>query len=240
MKRLKVLGFLSAIVFVAGCASTKVTNVTPMMAGTLPRQKNIWVYDFVAAPADMPANASIAGQVSAPSTPPTPEEIETARKYGALLAQRLVEDIQAMGMPATLASASSQPQVGDGVIRGYLVSTEGGGASGLAQRFVIGFGQGITEMDTVVEGYAVTPTGWKKMGSGTLSSSGNKTPGLILPAAVAIATANPIGLIVVGGAKIAGAATGRSGLEGRAKSTADEIAAQLKIRFQDRGWIAQS
>ena len=60
-----------------------------------------------------------------------------------------------------------------------------------------------------------------------------------MPAAVAIATANPVGLIVVGGVKIIGAATGRSGLEGRANATADEIAAKLKIRFQDRGWIPQ-
>jgi hypothetical protein len=48
-----------------------------------------------------------------------------------------------------------------------------------------------------------------------------------------------VGLIVVGGLKIAGAATGRSGLEGRAKATADEIAAQLKVRFQDRGWVPE-
>ena len=56
---------------------------------------------------------------------------------------------------------------------------------------------------------------------------------------MAIATANPVGLIVVGGLKIYGAASGRTGLEGRAKSTADEIAAQPKLRFQDRGWMAQ-
>jgi hypothetical protein len=56
-------------------------------------------------------------------------------------------------------------------------------------------------MDTVVEGYTVTPQGWRQLGSGTLTSSGSKTPGLVVPAAVAIATANPIGLIVVGGAK---------------------------------------
>jgi hypothetical protein len=65
-------------------------------------------------------------------------------------------------------------------------------------------------------------------------------PGMVVPAAVTIATGNPIGLIVVGGAKIIAAASGRTGLEGRAKATADEIAAQLKIRFQDRGWIAQN
>ncbi len=60
---------------------------------------------------------------------------------------------------------------------------------------------------------------------------------MVVPAAVALATANPIGLIVVGGAKLYGETSGRSGLEGRAKATAAEIAAQLKVRFQDRGWI---
>jgi hypothetical protein len=44
------------------------------------------VYDFIAAPADMPADSSIGGQMSAPSTPPTAKEIETGRKYGAQIA----------------------------------------------------------------------------------------------------------------------------------------------------------
>jgi len=149
----------------------------------------------------------------------------------------LVKDIQAMGMPATLAGPGSTPQVGDGIVRGYIVSTEGGNTGSMVKRMVIGFGSGTAEMDTVVEGYLVTPTGWRELGSGTLTSEGNKTPGLVVPAAVAIATANPVGLIVVGGIKIYGAASGRTGLEGRAKSTAEEIATQLKIRFQDRGWI---
>jgi hypothetical protein len=65
-----------------------------------------------------------------------------------------------------------------------------------------------------------------------------KTTGTIVPAAVTIATGNPIGLIVVGGLKLVSETSGRTGLEGRAKATADAIAEQLKIRFQDRGWIS--
>ena len=64
-------------------------------------------------------------------------------------------------------------------------------------------------------------------------------PGMIVPAAVTLATGNPIGLIVVGGVRLSAAAIGGTGLQARAKSTADEIAAQLRIRFQDLGWIAQ-
>ena len=229
---------LVALVVVAGCASTNVTQQTPMSNPGLARPNQIWVYDFVAASSDMPADSSLAGQVGAPSTPPTAEELETGRKYGAMIAKELVKDIQNMGMPAISAGPGSSPQVGDGVIRGYIVSTEGGSKGSMVKRMVIGFGAGTAEMDTVVEGFMMTPQGLRKLGSGTLTSSGNKTPGLMVPAAVAIATANPVGLIVVGGAKIYGAASGRSGLEGRAKSTADEIAVQLKIRFQDRGWIS--
>jgi hypothetical protein len=234
----KAIGLLLVVAMLAGCASTNVTPQTPMTAPGLARPNQIWVYDFVAAPSDMPTDSSLAGQVGAPSTPPTPEEIETGRKYGAMIAQQLVTDIQNMGMPAIEAGPGSSPQVGDAIIRGYIVSTEGGGAGNMVKRMVIGFGSGTAEMDTVVEGYLMTPQGLRKLGSGTLTSAGNKTPGLIVPAAVAIAAANPVGLIVVGGVKIYGAASGRSGLEGRAKATADEIATQLRIRFQDRGWIA--
>ena len=230
----RIVVYLFALVVVAGCASTNVTQQTPMSSPGLARPNQIWVYSFVAAPADMPADSSISGQMSAPSTPPTAEQIETGRKYGAQIAQQLVVDIQAMGLSAVQAGPGSSPQVGDGAIRGYLVSVQGGGA---VKRFVIGFGYGTSEMDTVVEGYAVTPQGWRKLGSGTLSSSGSKTPGMVVPAAVAIASGNPIGLIVVGGLKVYGEASGRNKLEGRAKATADAIAEELKVRFQDRGWI---
>jgi hypothetical protein len=232
--RNRTISLLFAVALLAGCASTNVTEQTPMVSPGLARPNQIWVYDFTADPTKVPADSSISAALSAPSTPPTAEDLETGRQLGAAIAKDLVADIQAMGLPTAQAGPGAAPQVGDGVIRGYLVSVEGGST---AKRFVIGFGAGSSELDTVVEGYAVTPQGWRKLGSGTLSSSGNKMPGMVAPAAVAIATGNPIGLIVVGGMKIYGEASGRNTLEGRAKATADAIAEQLKIRFQDRGWI---
>ena len=227
------LTLVFALALLLGCASTKVTQQTPLAAPGLARPNQIWVYDFAASAADVPADSSIASMVD-PSTP-TADQVQTGRRLGALIADNLVADIQAMGLPAIHATPGVSPQNGDGVIRGYLVSVQGGGA---VKRFVIGFGYGTSEMDTVVEGYVMTPQGLRKLGSGTLTSSGNKTPGVIVPAAVTIASGNPIGLIVVGGTKVLGEATGRNTLEGRAKATADEIADQLRIRFQDRGWIS--
>lgn len=234
----RIVLYLFALIVFAGCASTTVTEQTPISYPSLPRPNNIWVYNFVASPADVPADSPLRYRFVAPSTPETAQDIETGRALGALIAKDLVADIQAMGLPAAQAGPGTSPQVGDGVIRGYIISLEGGGTGAAAQRFVVGFGAGSSEMDTVVEGYVMTSEGLRKLGSGTLSSSGGKTPGAAVPAAVAIATGSPIGLIVVGGAKLYGELSGRSGLEGRAKATAGEIAEQLRIRFQDRGWIS--
>jgi hypothetical protein len=230
----RVILCLFTLVGLAGCAKTSVTEQTPMRDFGLARPNRILVYNFIANPADMPPDASIASAVSAPSTPPTAEQLATGRQLGAQIAAELVTDIQNMGLSAVQVGPGSSPQVGDGVIRGYLVSAEGGGA---VKRFIIGFGSGASELDTVVEGFAMTPQGLRRLGSGTLSSAGGKTPGVVVPAAVAIATGNPVGLIVVGGVKLYREASGKTGLEARAKATADAIAEALRTRFEDRGWI---
>jgi hypothetical protein len=83
----------------------------------------------------------------------------------------------------------------------------------------------------------MTPQGLRKIGSGAVEAGGAKGPGAAVPLAVAIASGNPIGLIVSSGVKIYGEESGSSKVEGRAKQTAKEIADQLKIRFRQQGWI---
>ena len=58
-----------------------------------------------------------------------------------------------------------------------------------------------------------------------------------MPLVVALATKNPLGLIVSTGVKVHGEMTGSSTIQGKAKETAKEIAKQLKPRFQEQGWI---
>ena len=229
--RSRILLGLFALIVVAGCASTKVTEQHPVDVGKIPRPDHIFVYDFVATPADVPADSD----VKLESEPQTPEQIEAGRQLGAEIAKELVAEIQGMGLPAVEATSGISPQVGDIVIRGYLVSIDAGSE---AKRLAIGFGAGASELTTTVEGFLVTAHGMRKLGSGTGQSGGSKTPGAAMPAVVAIASGNPVGLIVSSGMKIYGEESGKSTLEGRAKATAQEIAARLKIRFQEQGWIA--
>jgi hypothetical protein len=224
---------LFALLFVAGCASTKVSDRQQLVTGQLPRPGNILVYDFVATPADVPADSALAGQKSEHSTPQTAEQIETGRKVGAQIATKLVELIRGMGMPAVHASAA-QPQLNDLVFRGYLLSVDEGSA---AKRVGIGFGSGGSELKVAVEGFQMTPQGLRKLGSGDTDAGGSKTPGAAVGLVTLLATHNPAGLIVSTGMKVYGEASGKSKIEGRADQTAKEIADILKKRFQEQGWI---
>ena len=122
----------------------------------------------------------------------------------------------------------------DIVIRGYLLSVDEGSA---AKRVTVGFGAGSSELKVAAEGFQMTAQGLRKIGSGTLDSAGNKTPGGAVGLAVFAATANPAGLIVSSGMKAYGEYSGSAKIEGRAKATAKEIAERIKPRFQQQGWI---
>ncbi len=224
---------LFALVTLAACASTKVTGSRSYQGERLARPDRIIVHDFAATPADLPTWAAAAGRHAAPSTPQTAESIETGRKLGAQVAKNLVEEIREMGLPAVRA-AGQAPDVGDIVIIGYFESIDEGSA---LKRVAIGFGSGGTELVTQVEGYLMTDQGMRELGSREIDSGGGKTPGVMVPLAVTIATANPIGLIVGGAVKVSGEVTGRDTIEGSAKRTAKKIGDELRAAFQKQGWI---
>lgn len=78
---------------------------------------------------------------------------------------------------------------------------------------------------------------WTETASGTADAGGGKGPGAAVGTATFIATPNPAGLIVSSGMKVHGEASGKSKIAGRADVTVQEIAAKLKTRFQEAGWI---
>jgi Domain of unknown function (DUF4410) len=106
-----------------------------------------------------------------------------------------------------------------------------------SRRVLVGFGSGAAELRTAVEGYQMTAQGLRPLGRGEIRSGGGEMPGIVLPLAVVAATANPIGLVVGGAVKATGEITGSDTIEGAAKRTADEIAAQLRTAAEAQGWI---
>ena len=229
-----VVSCLFTLALVGGCASTEVTERQEYKGGKIPRPAHIWVYDFAATPAEIPADSALAGKPVEHPTPQTPEQIETGRQVGALIATQLVEEIRGMGLPAVRGSSGAKPEINDLVIRGYLLSIDEGDAT---KRVAVGFGSGASALTVAAEGFQVTAQGLRKLGSGKLDATGGKTPGGAVGVAALVVTGNPVGLIVGGGAKAYGEYSGSAKIEGRAKATAKEIADKIRPKFQEQGWI---
>ena len=223
-----------ALLLMAGCASTTVTESQSYQGPRLARPDRIIVYDFAASASDLPAGYTVAVAVSAPATPPSADDLSLGRKLGAEVAKNLVAELQGMGLPAVQAGGQPAPRVGDVTILGYFVSIDPGS---IAKRIALGFGSGAAELQTVVEEYLMTAQGLRRLGFDEISSTGPKGPGEALPLAVAAASGNPIGLIVSSALKVGGEVSGSSTVEGSAKRTAKEIADQLKVAAQRQGWI---
>ena len=225
--------WLLALVVMAGCASTEVTERQRYEGAQLARPDRIIVHDFTANPAEVPSGSAFAAEM-ADVGEPTSEQLEAGRKLGAEVAQQLVADLQGMGLPAVGAAGQSPPRPDDIVLRGYFVSVDEGRAG---RRVLVGFGSGAAELRSAVEGYQMTAQGLRPLGRGEVRAEGGKLPGMVLPAAVLAATASPIGLIVGGTAKATGEVTGSETIEGAADRTAEEIAAQLRTAAEEQGWI---
>ena len=230
----QLIACLITFALTAGCASTTVSNRQQVVTGSIPRPAQIWVYPFAATPADVPPESSLYGQ--APNgEPQTAEQIAEGHQLAASIASQLVQQINAMGMPAALGSAGTRPQLNDLVIEGSILSVQQGSA---AERVAIGFSAGQSEMKVAVEGFQMTASGLRKLGSGDVGSTGNKTPGVGVGLAVLVATHNPAGLIISSGMKAYGETSGSNTIQGRATAISKEVADALKKRFQEQGWIA--
>ena len=230
----RIVTCLFALVVIAGCASTEVTDRHEYTGGKIPRPARIWVYDFAATPAEVPADSALAGKHSEHPAPQTAEQIEMGRQMGALIATQLVEEIRGMGLPGARGSTGTNPEINDLVIKGYLLSLDEGDAT---KRVAVGFGSGASHLSVTAEGFQMTAQGLRKVGSGNIDAGGGKTPGGAVGVAGLIVTGNPAGLIIGTGAKAYGEYSGSSKIEGRAKAIAKEIAETIKPKFQQQGWI---
>jgi hypothetical protein len=236
MRRARTLLAPLVLLALAGCASSGVSERHSELAPgeRLARPDRVLVYRFAVTPEELPASSPAAAQLPAPATAPTAEELAAARKLSESVAVHLVREIGALGIPA-VRGEREQPRLGDIAIQGYFASIDEGSA---AARLVVGFGSGAAELKTVVRGYQMTESGLRPLGSATIDAGGGGgAPGMVLPLAVTILTANPLGLAIGGAAKVSQEAAGGGRIDAAGKRTAQRIAEELRARFVEQGWI---
>ena len=221
-----------AIGLFSGYTSGKMNVNRPYTGGALPRPSKILVYDFTSDLRDIPEESSVRARLS--SAGATPKHANVSRELGTKIATDLAARIQEMGINAMRASTLTKPKVGDIVLKGYFLSADEGDA---AKRMALGFGSGGAALTVKVEGYQMTKTGLRFLGSGEGTAETGKSPGTAASLGAAIATQNPIGLIVGGALKTQGEATGKETIDGAAGKIAKLVAGKLKESFRRQGWI---
>ncbi len=232
--RLRIAIALAAMLFGAACASIEISGRNEYQGEKLARPDRILIHDFAAEPDALPSWSEAAKIHADARARMTDEEAAAGRALGEQMTLELVERIDAMGLDAERAAGARSPAEGDLVIVGYLTSVDEG--SGF-KRVVVGFGSGAAEISTHVEGYLKTSEGMRLLGSGDASSNKGRSPGVIVPVAVTVATANPIGLLVMAPVKVGSELTGRSTAKGVSKRMAGEIADELEKKFREQGWL---
>ncbi len=124
--RIKILSLLAVSAVACalfGCASSKVTERRAYAAGDqLPRSSRIIVHNIAATPADIAPDSPLSGVYDRRAKPQGAKEIELGRKLGSQVAQELVKEILALGMPAERARSGPPPGNGDVLIKGAFVS----------------------------------------------------------------------------------------------------------------------
>ncbi len=225
---------LFAVAVLAGCSTTVVSGRQQLVTEKLARPTTIWVTDFTAIPNQLPIDSAIPSEHRPITAPQTPKQTAVARQLGADISAQVIKEIRSMGLSCARATADTPMRVNDIYLRGYLLTIDEGSAT---KRMIFGFGLGSSELRTLVEGFQATPRGLRKLGSETVDAGGSRTPGMALAGGIFIATANPVGLIVSSGMRLASEATGRSRLKGRARATAKLVADELRIQFKEYGWI---
>ena len=229
---------VACALLVAGCASTKVVNVRrDVEQQQIPKPERILVYDIAATPDDVPDDAAIRGHYERREQPQTSEEVELGRKLGATVAEKLVEEIRDMGLPAQRASGSGlAPREGDLLIKGEFVKIDKGSRM---KRMLIGFGAGASELQTHVELYQVTAEGPRRLGSAQIETQGGKMPGMLVPVGAGAAAGRAATSAAVAGGVAAAKEVGPEGMNAAAKRTAEEIAKLLSDGFVRQGWISE-
>ncbi len=220
-----------------GCASTDVTSEKEY-EGFLPKPGEVLVYNFAVSPDEVELNsglgADIEGLVSSSKTSRTDQELAIGRQVADALANHLVTEIQALGLPARRATGPPPAAGNPLLIKGQFVSIDEGNQT---ERVVIGFGLGRTDVRTLTQVLE------RRNGTNVLvnqfginARSGDK-PGAAETMGAGAIAGHLVASAVVSTGVAVGSEAFSANVDADADRTAKKIAAQLKDLFLTEGWI---
>ena len=220
-----------------GCASTNVA-MSSQYQGSLPRPQRILIFPFATSPEEVQLDWSptAVGAWKLQGISASAERQKVARSVSQALAQKLVQKVQALGLPAELATGDVPAPTGSTLaISGQFVAIDEGNR---AERVVIGLGAGRSDVRTAVQVAELFPEGRRLVESFEVDAKSGRKPGAAETMGVGAAAGNLAASAAVTAAGAVGTEAFGTDVEADAERTAAKIATVLQGFFERQGWIA--
>jgi hypothetical protein len=219
-----------------GCASTE-ASISSEYQGYLPRPTRILIFPFATSPEEVQLDWSptAVGAWKLQGLSASEEREKVGRAVAQALAKRLVQKVQALGLPAELASGPVPAPAGPTLaISGQFVAIDEGNR---AERVVIGLGAGRSDVRTSVQVAELLPEGRRLVDSFEVDAKSGRKPGAAETMGVGAAAGHVVASAAVTAAGTVAAEAFGDNVEADAERTAAKIATVLQSLFQREGWV---
>lgn len=223
-----------ALVIAQGCTTAQIYYDSD--GAELPRPDRVLVYDFATSPEEVKLDRGLSAKVveAAKSAPRSEQEREVGAKVASALAEKLVEELNDLGMSAERARGLPPTQGNFLLIEGQFVSIDQGNRT---ERILIGLGAGRSDVETHVQLLMAFEGVDQRVLQLDVSAKGSRKPG----AAETLGMGALAGNLIISAAVTAGGSVVDESLSGTveadASRTAKAIAKKLKPFFVREGWI---
>jgi Domain of unknown function (DUF4410) len=225
-----------AISLLQGCASTEVTSQGVPEGGSLPKPQEVLVHDYAVSPDQVELDSGVGANIEnlVAQMPRTDQERAIGQQVSEALANHLVAEIQALGLPAKRESGPA-PATGNTLqLKGQFVSIDEGNQTA---RVVIGLGVGRTDVRTMTQAYEVIDGKSLLIDQFEINAESGRKPGMAETMGAGSAAGDLAASAVVSTGVAVGSEAFSANVDADAARTAAKIAAQLKIYFVNQGWI---
>jgi hypothetical protein len=222
---------------VSACTSAESQVETGEM---LPRPTVVVVDTFAISPTEVTLNEGLTEEVksivSGGSTPRSQQELQVGHEVADAIANNLVAEIRDMGVPAERGRGLPAGTQNAVLVSGQLVSIDEGNE---AERVVIGFGAGRSDVRAQVQVLELTPDSTRLIDTIQVDAKSGLTPGMAETMGAGALTHHLlVSALVSGGVQVA-SETMSDTVVADADRAAKGIAKQLSSLFTQEGWITR-
>jgi hypothetical protein len=221
----------------SACASTDVsTDDVKGQKASLPKPDQLIVFDFAVSPDEVKLEHGVIAEVKelANKESRTEQEKAIGHSVADALAEKLVAELHAKGLPAVREKNVVEPGIRPVQVKGQLLSIDEGNAT---SRTIVGFGMGRSSVEARIQLYESIRGCADLIETMQADTKSGRTPGMGPMIGVGGLLSHIVTAAVLSGAE-SGAREGLAdNVDALATTLAKKVAVKIEAFYRERGWL---